>query len=279
MSTKDPTDLQSHRHITLLEAIGVYVSSFKTKDDGNSPARQELLRFVHWCGAERAITDVRPPEIGAYGEQAVGVVGGSQAAERLQEVRKFLSFAKKKGLIEQNLASHLRIRKIKTRGRRDQRDNEQNIIELTPDGHSQLVDELSRLKAQRAPIAIEIGLAAADKDVRENAPLEAAREHLGHVESRIGEIESMLKIAVIVDTTKRIGKAVSVGARVVLKDLATGRETKYMLVSATEANPLEGKISNVSPVGRALLGRTARQEIEVATPRGALRYRIVRVTS
>jgi transcription elongation factor GreA len=270
--------LASQEPVTLLEAIGVYVSNLRTRDT-NSQAQQELLRFVNWCGSDRAMQDIKPVEIGMYGEQAVGVIGGSLAAERLQEVRKFLTFAKKKGLIEQNLAPHLRIRKGKSRSGGDKGARADAIIELTVDGHRQLSEELEKLKAQRAPIAAEIGRAAADKDVRENVPLEAAREQLGLVESRVGEIESTLKVAVIVDPSKRRGRAVSVGARLVLKDLATGRETRYTLVSASEANPLGGKISDVSPVGKALLNRVAGDEIEVESPRGTLQYRVVRVTS
>ena len=268
----------SSEPLTLLKAMDLYVGSLRTKNT-QAQAQQELFRFIQWCGVERQISALAPPEIGEYGEQAVGVIGGSLAAERLQEVRKFLAFAKKKGLIEQNLAPHLRIRKSKSRSGGDKGARADAIIELTIDGHRQLSDELEKLKAQRAPIAAEIGRAAADKDVRENVPLEAAREQLGLVESRIGEIESTLKVAVTVDPSKRRGRSVSVGARLVLKDLATGRETRYTLVSASEANPLGGKISDVSPVGKALLNRVAGDEIEVESPRGTLQYRVVRVTS
>ena len=73
-------------------------------------------------------------------------------------------------------------------------------------------------------------------------------------------------------------KVVSVGSRVVLKDVGTGRETKYLVVSAREANPLDSKISDASPVGKALMGRAAGDEIDVETPRGKLRYRIDKVS-
>ena len=151
--------------------------------------------------------------------------------------------------------------------------------EVTHEGHIELVSEVESLKAQRAPIAVQIARAAADKDVRENAPLEAAREQLGLVESRIRQIEEALRRAVIIDPSKRGGKAVELGAKVRVKDVKSGRETLYTLVSATEAKPLEGKISNVSPVGRALLRRIAGQEVEVDAPGGKLRYRIMKVSS
>ena len=152
-------------------------------------------------------------------------------------------------------------------------------MQLTPEGHATLVAEMERLKGERAPIAAQIRSAAADKDVRENTPLEAAREHLGRVESRITEIESTLKNAVVVDPSRVVGQSVTVGARVLLRDIGTGRKTKYVVVSAREANPLEGRISDASPVGRALIGKAAGEEVEVKTPRGAQRYRIEEVSS
>ena len=232
---------------------------------------------MQWCGAERTLSGISPLEIGNYAEQ----LGGSttvQASERLQVVRTFLTYARKKGLIERNLAQHVRIRKAKSRIGRGVAADTKEAVELTPEGHAQLDAELGRLKSERAPLAAEIGRAAADKDVRENTPLEAAREQLGHVESRISEIETMLKVAVIIDPTKRgNGKTVRLGSKVVLKDVDSGREKTFIVVNAYEANSLEGKISDRSPVGKALMSRSAGQEFLVDTPRGTLRYRIVRM--
>ena len=269
--------MQTNESLTLVEAVGVYVSSLKSKDQ-HTQTQQELFRFARWCGNDRALSALGPQDVGNYGEQAVGSGNSGQAAGHLQNVRKFLSFAKKKGMTEQNLAQHLRIKKGKSRAT-NMSGGDREEIELTHEGHSQLVSELENLKARRAPIAVEIARAAADHDVRENVPLEAAREQLGHVESRVRQIEATLRGAVIVDGSKKGGKAVKLGAKVRVKDVNSGRETLYTLVSAMEARPLEGKISNVSPVGKALLKRTAGQEVEVETPRGKLRYRIMKVSS
>lgn len=270
--------MQSNESVTVIEAVGVYVTSLKSKDQ-HSKTQQELLRFARWCGNDRALLDLGPQDIGNYGQQAVGSSNSGQAAEHLQNVRKFLSFAKKKGMTEQNLAHHLRIRKGKSRALTNMLGGDRGETEVTHEGHIELVSEVESLKAQRAPIAVQIARAAADKDVRENAPLEAAREQLGLVESRIRQIEEALRRAVIIDPFKRGGKAVELGAKVRVKDVKSGRETLYTLVSATEAKPLEGKISNVSPVGRALLRRIAGQEVEVDAPGGKLRYRIMKVSS
>ena len=138
--------------------------------------------------------------------------------------------------------------------------------------------ELEGLRSKRGPIAAEIRRAAADKDVRENAPLEAAREQLGQLESRITELEKALESAV---TVKRSGtnKAVLLGSKVVLKQVDSGRETTYMIVGALEADPLGGKISDVSPVGKALMNQAVGREVSVTTPGGPVKYLIKRVAS
>ena len=263
--------------ITLNEAISRYFTTLKKKKD-QALAQQELFRLAQWFGPSRLVANLKPYEIGNYGEEIDGRGTAPQAAERVKAVRGFLAHVKKAGLVEHNLSQHLRSRKSRTRtGRRESAGQEH--IELTQEGLTRLNDDLERLKAERGPIAAEIQRAAADKDVRENAPLEAAREQLGHVESRILEIEATLKVAVVVDpAAKKAGKGVAVGSEVVMKELKSGRETTYTVVSALEANPLEGKISDVSPVGKALMKKVSGDEVEVNSPRGALRYMIKKVS-
>ena len=263
--------------LTVLEAVGVYAGSLRPKEGEQTEAHKQLLRFVSWCGSERRISEIVPSEIGEYGDQSNG---GTQSAERLQEVKKFLAFASKQGLTEHNLARHLRIRKARSRARASgEEERRASVIELTPEGHKNLIAELEDLKAQRGPIAAQIRSAAADKDVRENVPLEAAREHLGQVETRILEIENTLTAAVVVDPSARKKSTVQVGSRVWLKDLASGRETQYTFVSASEAKPLEGKVSDESPVGKAVIRRREGDQVDVQTPRGTtVTYSIQKVT-
>ena len=263
--------------VTLNDAISQYFTTLKKKED-QALAQQELFRLAQWFGPTRPVADLKPFEIGDYGEKIDGRGTAPQAAERVKAVRGFLSHVKKAGLVEHNLSTHLRSRKSRTRlGRRESGAGQR--IELTKEGLTRLKDELERLKAERPPIAAEIQRAAADKDVRENAPLEAAREQLGHVESRILEIEATLKIAVVFDPkAKKAGKGVVVGSKVVMKELNSGRETTYTVVSALETNPTEGKISNVSPVGKALMKKVPGDEVEVKSPRGTLRYSVKKVS-
>ena len=252
--------------LTILDAVGVYAGSLRPKDGEQTESHKQLLRFVTWCGAQRMISEIAPSEIGEYSDQSSG---GTQSAERLQEVKKFLAFASKKGLTEHNLARHLRIRKARSRAKLSGDDERRaSVIELTSEGHKNLLAELEDLKAQRGPIAAQIRSAAADKDVRENVPLEAAREHLGQVETRVLEIENTLTAAVVVDPSARKKSTVLVGSRVWLKDLSSGRENQYTVVSASEAKPLEGKVSDESPVGKAVIRRREGDKVDVQTPRG-----------
>ncbi len=263
----------------ILEAAGLYLDSIKEKDNQEASHR-ELFRFVQWCGPERIFEAISPSEIGEYVEQVLGTGTSPQASVRLQALKEFLVYARKQGMLEINLAQHVRVRKSKTKTNSANQLNLQEVIELTPEGHAQVVEQLEKLKSERAPLAVQIQKAAADKDVRENAPLEAAREQLGYVESRIRTLEDTLKKAVIIKTSRRgKSKVVKLGVRVSVKDLASGKRNSYRLVNSTEANPSEGKISNASPLGKALFNRRAGTEIKVDTPRGISRFEILKIFS
>ena len=263
---------------TLLETIGVYVADPKTKTDDTDQTHKELQRFVTWCGPNRVIRDITPSTIGDYANSVAGSGTTPQAAERLQVVRKFLTFARKKQIIDVNLAQHVRVRRAKTRQGRTVL-QEEHQIELTADGHKQLVGELETLKAQLEPLAAEIQRAAADKDVRENAPLEAAREEKGRVDSRIRDIQATLNSAVVIDASDPSRSlTVKLGTKVEIQDISSGRKSEYIVVSASEARPLESKISDVSPLGKALLGRAAGHEVDTQTPRGTMKYKILNIS-
>ncbi len=262
--------------VSLVDAVGLYLNSLKKKDHGSK--QQHVMRFARWAGGDRLMKELKPSEIDQFGHDTMGLGGGDRAVERIQEVKRFLSFAQKNGLTEVKLAQHLRVPRTAAKSKRAVRQEPEREV-LSPEAHGQLLEELEEKRAQRGPIAQEIRRAAADKDVRENAPLEAAREHLGLVESRIREIERILEIAVIVDpAVQGQGEAVRIGSQVKLEDLTSGREVRYTVVSALEANPRESKISGASPVGQALIDKIPGEEVEVSTPRGKQRYKILRVT-
>lgn len=260
---------------TLLEVVGVYVGSLKENDDAT---HKELYRFVNWCGPERQFSQMVPSLIGGYADSVAGTGTTPLAAERLQVVRKFLTYARKKGIIDVNLAQHVRVRKARTRKGAGGQVVNGDQVELTSQGHKRLVTQLAELKGQRAPLALEIQKAAADKDVRENSPLEAAREQLGQVEGRIRDIESTLLKAVVIDESgKTKSLTVRRGTAIWVQDVESGKKFRYTVVDASEANPLESKISDVSPLGKVFLGRQAGQQVTAETPRGTVEYKILEI--
>lgn len=131
-------------------------------------------------------------------------------------------------------------------------------VNLTADGKAELEQELESLIAQRPAIAERIATARAFGDLSENQEYTDARAEQKNVENRIIEIEEILKSAKIIQAAK--SDKVSVGSIVTI-DMA-GKEFTYTLVGPVEANPLEGKISNESPIGKLLLGRKAGEEFD-----------------
>lgn len=149
------------------------------------------------------------------------------------------------------------------------------MYHLTLEGKRELETELEELKLQRGPIAEKIANARDYGDLSENAEYDAAREEQGQVEGRIAEIEDILLNADIIQPGKANG-TVQVGSKVELK--VNGKKVTYTIVGPVEADPLEGKISNESPIGQALLGKKPKEEISIETPKGQTIYSIVTIS-
>lgn len=140
--------------------------------------------------------------------------------------------------------------------------------QLTKAGLADLETELETLKGQRGNIADKIAAARDFGDLSENAEYDAARQEQGLVETRIAEIEDIIQNAAIIQATD--ASVVGLGSVV---ELHTGDKTvTYTLVGPVEANPLEGKISNESPIGVALVGKRLGEEVVISTPKGDLTY-------
>lgn len=149
---------------------------------------------------------------------------------------------------------------------------------MTAEGHATLQDELRNLKTVERPTVIKAIAAAREHgDLSENAEYHAARERQSFIEGRIGELEDANKRAEIIDTSKLKGKTVRFGAKVKLADEDTGDEITYQLVGEFEADLKKKKISITSPLGKALIGREAKDSVEVQTPKGVRYYEIVSV--
>jgi transcription elongation factor GreA len=149
---------------------------------------------------------------------------------------------------------------------------------ISADGLARLRAEHSELTTGRRPEVIARIKAAKELgDLKENSDYTAAREEQSFLEGRIAQIEATLRTARVIETPDGdVDGRIALGATVTIADDA-GAETTFRLVGSAEADPGNGRISNVSPVGRALLGRTAGETVDIAAPRGTVRYRIVSV--
>ncbi|MBI2973591.1 MAG: transcription elongation factor GreA [Armatimonadetes bacterium] len=149
---------------------------------------------------------------------------------------------------------------------------------LTQQGLRKLEDELEHLKTvKRKEVAERIKASKEFGDLSENAEYEDAKNEQAFVEGRILQLEQMLRSARVIDNHDAPSDLVTVGSTVQLKDLATGETLAYMIVGSAEADPDHDKISNVSPVGKALLGRRKGETVTVVVPAGKLRYSVLQI--
>ncbi len=147
---------------------------------------------------------------------------------------------------------------------------------FTPQGLEKLKSELEKLKANRKSLAKKISEAKELGDLSENAEYHAAKEEQGMNESRIIEIENILKQAVVVEKNKKLDQ-VQVGSKVTVKN-NQGVETEYEIVGSNEVDPANGKISNESPLGQAMLGKKIGEIVTINTPRGEHSYTISKIS-
>lgn len=259
---------------SLSQAAALFLSGLAP--EARQGIQSEVYRFVRWYGADRLVGELRGHDMALYAE-SLGTAT-ADIVRRAEAVRSFLAFAKKEGLTTTNLATHLRLRKIplSTEGGAV---TAATPSQLTAEGHASLSAELKALKAQRPSIAEELQRAMVDKDFRENAPLDAARERQAHVEGRIRQLETILKHAEVLGGEVAAGAKTHLGSTVILRDLASGSAVRYTLVSPSEVSPAEGKISIASPVGKALLHRTVGEEVEITVPAGRRHFRIEEIRS
>ena len=272
-TSEAPEQVQEEEALSLNKAFQTYVRQMP--QETKKAAQPEIAKFVRWIGGERLISSIVPSEIGEYNEIFGAKTATRDATERLSAVKLFLTFLKKKEHIDINLAQHLRLRKSRvTASKLLASPNQTRSIRLTQSGYNEMKKQLSQLQNERVRIVEDIQRAAADGDVRENAPLEAAREAQGMAVGKIQEIEATLKVAVIIDAKNEDRDQVHIGSKFELTDTTSTKIYKYQLVEPNEANPLASKISILSPVGSAILGHKLGDEIKVKTPRGEQVYKI-----
>ena len=148
------------------------------------------------------------------------------------------------------------------------------LFRLTQAGIDELKQELELLVSQRAPLAEAIKSARELGDLSENAEYQTARDEQGRAEARIGEIEHILQNVDVIKKPKGDSK-VQLGSVVKLKSEEGGDAKQFQVVGTVEANPLEGKISDESPIGKALIGKKEGDVVEIQTPAKVGKYKIV----
>lgn len=149
---------------------------------------------------------------------------------------------------------------------------------MTQEGKIKLEEELKYLKTERRKEVVErIKIARSFGDLSENSEYDAAKDEQAFVESKIQQLEQMIRDAVIIQEDESNPDEVSIGKSVTFIELPDGDEETYIIVGSAESDPFNGKISNDSPMAKSLLGRTIGEEVSVSTPDGELRVKIVKV--
>ena len=156
-------------------------------------------------------------------------------------------------------------------------DQKDDVVYVTPEGLKQLEDELTYLQTvKREELAMKLEAAIAQGDLKENADYHAAKEEQGFSEARVRDIEDTLRRAKIIDENGP-SDVVRVGSTVTVSEEGFDEEETYVIVGAAEADPASGRISNVSPIGRALLGARTGNTVLVETPGGAIKFTILSI--
>ena len=256
----------------------------KTKKSAREGS-QELRKFLRWSG-DRQVGRFTPHDMEQYAKE-VGQSGADTAQQRLLPVKAFVDYWKEQGWTDKKLATHLRPPRSKARGaaRASARpvakpaDDEPTF--LSQEGYDRLLLQVEDLKAERVLVTDEIRRARADKDFRENAPLDAAKERQNRIETQIRQLEATISSAQILPGAVN-GADVersAVGTRITVRDKDSGEILDYTLVDAREADIAMRRISIQSPVGQALLDLGSGDEVSVPTPKGTLTYVVQGITT
>lgn len=253
-------------------------------------AREAVTRFLWHFGPSTLISELSPKTMEGF-QETIGA-NTMDLAARLQPVKEFLRYCWKQeytvtfdaegNATAQNLGNYLRVKRPTSVVRDDSRfQHEQaQTFEMTAEGLELLREELGQLNAEMPEAVQAVAAAREDKDIRENAPLEAAREHQERLRSRIDELEYQIAHAVVRE--ERATGMAKLGSRVEVVEVDDhgghlGEPREYTLVGTTEANTAARRISVESPLGRGLLDQPADRQIEIQAPSGRKRFRLLAV--
>jgi len=254
-------------------AITNYIASVPLSE--REATARELNRFGRWLGSETPLAQISPADVARYQEQFPE--SSVDINRRLEPVKLFLTSLKSQKLTSVNLGAQIRLRRASTTRRSVENGRpEPEVVRVTEEGHARLTAELQHLEGVIRPqVTDDLRRAAADKDFRENAPYDAAKQKLSEVQSRINEIRRTLGAASIY-TTSSI-ETVDLGMIVTLHSIEDDEEVVFTIVGPGEVSARDGKISLQSPIGKALADRRTEEIVAVQTPAGEHTYRIVRI--
>ncbi len=262
--------------VGLGDAVTQFLTLHPPKDAASS--QPVLQRFIRWCGRDKPVGTIKAWEIENFGQNS-----GADSLSKLAAVKAFLAYAFKEGMtLDQqgnpvNLGTHLKVKRAPVRHRQAKRAAMGPTARLSAESFEKSKNELEQLKSQRVAIADEIKLAMADKDFRENAPLDASRDKQAHLEARIRELEQALQAVEILEeneTTPSEKGRCRIGSKITVKDMTRQETFTYILVDPNEVDLANNKISVDSPVGRAFLNKKAGEVVEVKVPAGSHKYKI-----
>lgn len=155
---------------------------------------------------------------------------------------------------------------------------EEKTYPMTAEGKKKLELELENLKLVKRPEIVErIKIARSYGDLSENSEYDSAKDEQAFVEGRIATLEKMLRFSEIIDDNNISSDEVSLGRTITFIELPDGEEESYTIVGGAEASPLEGKISNESPIARALIGKKLNDEVTIDTPGGEMIVKIIKI--
>ena len=243
---------------------------------------QHLRRFVSWCGPDTRIAVIYPHQIQSYLDQVTA--SATDPKPCASALRTFFAYANKAGWIDDNPATGLRITKRSTKSDPRAAAAQTGNTFISRKRYDELSVELEQHKGEgRERISQFLHAAIKDGDLRENAAYDEAKYQQGMLEARIRELEQTLRTSTITEDNAQTAvknnaaadEGIKIGMRVEL-ELTNGSETlAYHLVGPSEVDPLEGRISYLSPVGASLLTKRAGDTVDVETPAGNETYRVL----
>ena len=277
---------------TLIKSVNLYTN--RMRKSRKETIKNDLSSFIQWLtislenksydknsNLENINLNIIEP---FFIEQYVKITNlkhsNQNASKKLTVARDYLNYIHTEGFTESNLGNHIRNKKGRRSGSVSLKSkvHEGDLIEISKEYHDSLEKELNVKYKEREDVVVDINKAAADKDFRENAPLEAAREKQGLIESQIKTIEETLRKSVIFNTKRsnKKNKIAQIGSKVTLEK--ENKRTKINLVASPEADVNLSKISLESPLGKALLGKGENDHVTISAPAGEIKYKIVKVT-